>query len=694
MSETDRLALRRQSNKSFTFIGLVSIDSKTEVTVITPDGAAETHSRSGLTFVNFGSLNHFARLDTDGLRLALETSPRSVFEQALLDSTKSLSVTDLKARLTQAGLGTAEVDKAWEQVRKTFEDEADVRANGEGSARKFAWKGSNETRLLPYINASHVIARPIPAPVEAVTDAPAPSPANGQDPLDHSATDATATPVAPEKPPLPDESVAEAASATATLDAAVATAAQTSTPDESALPQNQLLGLLEKWLGSSSPQNLADVENSVLQIGAALTQVPVKDLKALADVPSVERPLVQLLLLARERETKLWASEPGVLDPSAASAAIESAIAESYRTSPAGDLFARFVVRVVQRTDLHQLPLALVAGAFARASALESVPSRSSSHQDLASVLAQRTQTSVGEDWAQADQRVKDVAMGMNRLPLDEEGPRSKFLAALFDIRRQHLDGDLLWKSIELDDLHRAAGGVMRRVLLDPDLAERIVRPAVAQFAAECSTRHDLGKLVALRGTFASYVDERALTTAMSRVAKDDRKMAEWFRGLRQQELLDSVARQRDAAVQEALTAKAATAEAEKRAEKALADRDAASAALKRASEKAVQASEAQLRQAKLDVLRSLASLAVTIRESAAAKDDPALTQRLGFALRREGLVEIADSGETVNYDPGLHDAQGDHIDSGTPVIVSRCGYTYDSRDEQLVLVKAHVRVK
>lgn len=693
MSETDRLALRRESDKSFTLIGLVSIDSKTEVTVITPDGAAETHTRSGLTFVNFGSINHFARLDTDGLRRALESSPRSVFEQALLDSSKSLSVTDLKARLTQAGLGIAEVDKAWEQVRKTFEDEPGVRANGEGSARKFAWKGSEETRLLPYINASHVVAPPKPAPVEAVTDAPAPSPANGQDPLEHSVTDATAAP-APEKPPLPDESVAEAASAAATLDAAVATAAHTSTPDEPAVLKSQLLALLQKWLGSSSPHTLEDVEKSVLQIGAALTPVPVKDLKALADVPSVERPLAQLLLLARERETRLWASEPGVLDPSAASAAIESAIAESYRTSPAGDLFARFVVRVAGRTDLHELPLALVAGAFARASALQSVPSRSSSHQDLAAVLAERTKTSVGEDWTQADQRVKDVAIGMNRLPLDEEGPRSKFLAALFDIRRQHLDGDLLWKSIELDDLHHAAGGVMRRVLLDPDLAERIVRPAVAQFAADCSTRHDLGKLVALRGTFAAYVDERALTTAMARVAKDDRKAAEWLRGLRQQELLDSVTKQRDAAVHEAVTAKAATAEAEDRAERALADRDASSAALRRAGEKAVEASDAQLRQAKLDVLRSLASLAVTIRESAAAKEDPALIQRLGFALRREGLVEIASSGETVNYDPGLHDAQGDHIDSGTPVIVSRCGYTYDSGDEQLVLVKAHVRVK
>lgn len=511
------------------------------------------------------------------------------------------------------------------QVRKTFEDEPGVRANGEGSARKFAWKGSPETRLLPYIDASHVVAPPRPAPVEAVTDAPAPSPANGQDPLDHSVTDTTAAaPVVPEMPSLPGESVAQAASATATRDAAVVTAAQTSTSDEPALPKNQLLGLLEKWLGSSSPQTLEDVERSVLQIGAALTPVPVKDLKALADVPSLERPLALLLLLARERETKLWASEPEALDPSASSAAVESAIAESYRTSPASDLFARFVVRVARRTDLHQLPLALVAGAFARATALESVPSRSSSHQDLAAVLAERTRTSVGEDWTQADQRVKDVAIGMNRLPLDEEGPRSKFLAALFDIRRQHLDGDLLWKSIELDDLHRAAGGVMRRALLDPDLAERIVRPAVAQFAAECFTRHDLGKLVTLRGTFAAYVDERALTAAMARVAKDDRKAAEWFRGLRQQELLDSVAKQRDAAVHEAETAKAATAEAEDRAARALADRDAASAALKRSSERAVQASDAQLRQAKLDVLRSLASLAVTIRESAAANEDPA----------------------------------------------------------------------
>jgi hypothetical protein len=335
--------------------------------------------------------------------------------------------------------------------------------------------------------------------------------------------------------------------------------------------------------------------------------------------------------------------------------------------------------------------LAVLAFTFVRASALESGGKLSKSLVEIAGALANRTKDSLAQEWDVVDALIAEIARGMNRLPLDQDGPRSRFLAALFEIRRKHLDGDLLWKNVDIDGLDLAAGGAMRRALLDPDLEERIVKPQVERLIEDCTTRHSLGKVIALRGAFAKYVDAGAIVTVMERVAKDDLKASEWFVGLRQQDRVNDAEMQRDRAVTEASRTRAEAEEARARLEKAIFERDVAKAALNQASQTNAEASDAQLRQAKLDVLRSLSGLALTIKGSATAKDDPALLQRVDFALRREGLTPIAEAGETVGYDAALHDAQGTHIDPGAPVSVGRGGYMYDSGEETLVLVKAHV---
>jgi uncharacterized protein YukE len=86
---------------------------------------------------------------------------------------------------------------------------------------------------------------------------------------------------------------------------------------------------------------------------------------------------------------------------------------------------------------------------------------------------------------------------------------------------------------------------------------------------------------------------------------------------------VEAATHERDNALEEAVRARSVAEEAARRLDKVVAERDAAKAALNRASQENVQASEAQLRQAKLDVLKTLANLAVTIKESAAAMDDP-----------------------------------------------------------------------
>src|SRR4051794_35901870 len=170
-----RLALRREPDKSFTLLGSVIVDTKSEVTVTTPGGAVETFARSGVMFVAFGSLNHFARLDPEGLQRAFAGAPLAVFEQALVDAKTPLSATDLKVKLTQAGLAVAGVDQAWNDLRKALERSSDVKVTGAGAARKFSWKGSPETRLGTFIagtfaRASEDLTAGEPSPVNTAQE--------------------------------------------------------------------------------------------------------------------------------------------------------------------------------------------------------------------------------------------------------------------------------------------------------------------------------------------------------------------------------------------------------------------------------------------------------------------------------------------------------------------------------------------
>lgn len=686
LSTPDRLALRREPDKSFTLLGLVTANTKSEVTVTTPGGVVERFPRGGIIFVAHGSLNHFARLDPEGLQRAFDGAPRAVFEQALVDAQSPLSAADLKGKLIQAGLAPASVDKAWEAVRQALEGSSDVKFTGERSARKFSWNGESRTRLRAYIAGTSAEPSDDRAPEEptsanSVQGEPTPWSTPRAESLDPAAASGVSEPVeVPEVPAFPATGPREAKT--------LADGKQ-----DQLEPQGILAAMLTRVLATAAPLSLDEIAGSVLRIGSALSSVPVKELRVLADVPEEQRALVSMLLVAREREVRLWPNVPETVDPAMAGAAIEAAIGEVSRSERDRRLLARFASRILQRTDLAAIPLPLVASAFVRSAGAESASELSQPLLDLAGALADRTKTSVGQEWDHTDAIIGEIARAVNRLPLDESGPRSRFLAALFEIRRKHLGNDLLWKNVDLDGLDLAAGGVMRRALLDDDVAERIIRPEVERYMAACSTRHGVARLIALRGSFARFIDAGAVTAVLERVARDDPKAGEWFRGLRQQDRMNAATLERDLAIQDAARARMLAEGAEKRTEKALAERDVARSALNRASQANVQASDAQLRQAKLDVLRSLASLAVTIKDSTAAKDDPALLQRLGFALRREGLVEIAVLGETVTYDPALHDAQGEHIDPGTSVSVGRSGYTYDSGDESLVLVKAHVSV-
>ena len=659
----------------------MTAETDTEVTVTTLSGGSEVYRRKGLIFVTFGSLSHFNLLHTDHLRKAFEADPSAVFEQALVDARGSLNVRSLKERLIQVGLPSEHVEDAWKRAKKTLDESEEVKVTKSGSLNNYLWKGEQNSRLSAFIpltisgGAEELVGQDGDALGLEVSVAPEVPEAEQIAPQ----SDPGTTPSQPE-PSTPGDG---------TFAVGTADVSDGERVDSADL----LLSTLRRVLGDEAPHSVDAIPRSVLQFGSALSKTPEEDLGALADVPDEQRLLVTLLLVARDREIMLWPDAPKNLDPVVARAALEAALDEASRSVESAAVLLRFVSRVLDRTSVADLPFLLVANAFVKSAAVAAGSKPSKNFLLIANALAARTKASVVQEWIEVDPLILDISRGMTRLPLDQDGPRSRFLAALFEIRRKHLDGELLWKGADIDALDLAAGGAMRRALQDPDISERVVRSKVEQLIKECATRRDLGKLVALRGAFAKYIEPNAIIAVMQRVAKEDPKANEWYVGLRQQEVVNKAEAACKEALEEANQARGKAEEAVQRFEKAIAERDSARAALNQAAEANAEASDAQLRQAKLDVLRTLASLAVTIKGSAAIKDDPSILQRVDFALRREGLTAIADSGDSVSYDPALHDAQGNHVETGAQVSVGRAGYSYDLGEETLVLLKAHVSV-
>lgn len=678
MTKQDRLALRRESDNTFAFIGTVTGVSKSEVTVEMPDGRTSTIARKGVVFVNRGSLHHFARLGlTEPLQRAFSDQPSAVFHQALIDAADSLSAKQLKAKLREAGLPSDDIDRSWKSVAKALDEQPEVRVLGTGSAKKFKWVGPRESVLVSYV----------------------PAPFRGNDSADTGAhqlpssqlRDDQPTGTATENAPSPDHlgigaptPRAEGGASDASVDRV------TEAPDGDPADGGTLLTLLVKALGDEAPTSIQQFEREVLATATKLAHAEVSDVKALAAVPEVERLLVQLLAAAAPRPLKL-VLEPRPIPTELAHRALISAIAESTRDRAQLQGLARFARRIYDMTVLEDLPLELVANAFTRAAASERRAAPSKDFLALADALARRTASSSVDEWATTGVAMPAVARAMSLLPLEESGPRARYLASLYARRPELLMSDALWADADLVSLHAAAGGELRRAFQDPELEEVVIRPAVETSLAGCTTRHDLGTLIALRGSFARFISAGALTAAMERVAQNDARAAEWMVRLRRDDTVSELRDKAMAATRAAENAETRATGARTQLERLNTELATVREQLRKAIDHNADAGEAQLRQAKLDVLRSLANLASHVFGSPAAQEDPSLGQRVEFTLRREGLSIIGSPGESVPYDPALHDAQGEHVNPGSPVSVGRSGYTYDAGNETVVLAKALV---
>jgi hypothetical protein len=102
---------------------------------------------------------------------------------------------------------------------------------------------------------------------------------------------------------------------------------------------------------------------------------------------------------------------------------------------------------------------------------------------------------------------------------------------------------------------------------------------------------------------------------------------------------------------------------------------------------------DAAVQRATIPLLRALADLAIEVEElttnGASAR---AMIHRVRAQVKRVGLEPIEGAGERATLDRTRHEPIGDPIDDGTPVVVVRPGYIWNSPHGDVLIARAVVQ--
>lgn len=661
--EPERLLVRREPDKSFTLLGTVVSESAGLLTIRDASGELSEAPRRGNMLVTAGSIPHLQNLHPGLLEQLFEDEPRAVLEQVLVDSPSPLSTAQLKQKLLQVGMPSELVEKHWPELKKVLATSSDVRKQGPGQG-KYEWTSGRQSRLRRFVQEQDHGGSILSTSADAAL--------GGAQAVEPVAVDAAAAP--------PDYTPSET---------------DLAQPVEVAADTDPLVAELRKVLGEVAPESRDRVAGSVLQIGEALSDVADKDLMPLTRLEGEEGELAVLVMLARDREPAALRSRQAPLPATLARAAMMSAIAEVGPLPEASASLRRrfrsFVARLLIRANVHDLPLTLVTGAFINVSVADDGEQPSRQTLAVAGTLVDRAAAATAREWDELGVGIQDVARHSRRLRLEPDGPRAQLLTEIHRVRPDLAIHPAFWRDVTTVEIAVTAGTTLRTLFHDQQFAATVAAPMIRDRVASLTTRQGLAEILALPGVLCEYVDANALADAMGRVSTSDNVFREWHHVFRRTEELELATAEsmRSSEAARAAEARASDLTVEvSRLQTALDEATARLTDVRRANE---QAREAGNRQAKINTLRSLANVALAVKQSPAASEDAALVQRVDFALKREGLVSIGTTADVVPYDPAVHDALGDHVDKGTPVSVLRPGYTYSDGGEVFALVKAQV---
>lgn len=696
------------AERSVRRVGTVTGTKGVTVDVTWPDGAQEsikvglTAPDGGTYIKTFASSWQFEVLTRRAeLEAELSSDPVEVFLLILRGQERARTARDLRDTLQMGQFDPATVRSAWERTKRAIEARGDVVVRGDGAKRTYQWNGSRDVPEPPPVSAP---AGPAPS---STADVPAGKEEWKQEqaaPTEASAADVDATeepaPPEPVNPPVSTAVDANAEPAPAVdvlkhLRLLVRGEAPQVEPsavlDAARRHPAAVRALVDVLTDQAGSRSAVDACRDVLESGLALAEVGEDVLEAAW--PRLEAPGNAFLFGIARRSKTIDAADPiDVLGVPAVAGLVGRAIDEATanRRTDAKSLHRAFgwlLERVLRSEQAADLGVEILSRAATSGGTRDDEQS-----ERLVAVIAQALNRAGASGWNQLSTSSRDrIARASASLPLTAKGSRAKLITSISKVAPTALASAQWWQNVGIDDLFDAASGPLGMILSDATVESKIVRPTYESALNNATTRRRVMELLAAPIVIARTVAPSTVAAAIARSASDDVVARAWMSELRDEDGRHEL----EAAAEEARAQREA---AEERARAAVerADRAQARTAelderLRAAAQATGQLRDSQTRQAQIDAVRGLASLAAFVEKSIGHLDSERVIARVRGLVRRQGLAPLGEIGANVAYEPDKHDLVGPVRDVGAPVVVRSSGYTWNGPEGEIVLVQAVV---
>ncbi len=348
--------------------------------------------------------------------------------------------------------------------------------------------------------------------------------------------------------------------------------------------------------------------------------------------------------------------------------------------------YSILVGRILKRNDVTVSP-EILAGAFVSLWRSGQDSLRQRGMDALEAAIARVEEPS--EFFARVDQVAIQAALA--ELPIRESGLRGRFLLVVARAGKSRIEDAAWWRGLSWEDVLEGSSGRLSTVLTTSDVLLRRVRAVADEHASQISTRRGLFSFLSGPRFAIEHIPPTRVRELFDRVGQQDSLLAGWH-----SELSASAER-------EDLNDRLQAAQAE--LDRVLKDETNASAELSALS-KQLESTQLQLeaarveltglsvrerRQLNIEAAKTIAQIAATVDAEARETDHDALTQKVNRLSGKFGLRPSAMRGESVVFDPALHNAPGTRPEVEELVNVARAGYIWEDGDEQVVVLPALV---
>jgi hypothetical protein len=629
------------------------------------------------TFAVRGGLRHQGLMDPAALSARLEADPVGVIVGLLREHGSALTAINLKEKLVDLRLAKEVVDKAWKraQVKLSKLDEVRVANSANSTNKTYRWTepkpDTTDTRAEPPTELSAAAAdestvaecldaheAPYEAPVVAAEEAASVSDTPGLASEHADSAGKTAAGSAP------DTAVPMAQAVAAVLEDEPAPAARhyATRPLATAVRLGRLDdGGIDRLLESVGEEEQAQA------------------LALLAALPRSAKPIDIAERMTAVASTSIQA----ILGASAA---------ELRERPPAGPEVMSAVGWLLRRVVVLPLDAQAIPPLIELAAAIAVDPGTGELEilDRVAHIIYQQLRNMTRDECKAVDPDV--MARIMSKLPFAPQGGRAALLSAVGRVWPERVADEMWWREATLTDLADCATGLLGRVTVRPEVAERVITPLMVRELSKVTSRVRLVGLLAMPHEFVEHLPAEVVANALRRVAGDDQVVDSWVRAL--------AAESRVAQLQADMErAQAETCRANERAEGAeaasseLATRyERLEKLLQQQHERSVGMRASQERQLRIDVIRALADLAAEVEELTASGTAPeVLVERVRALLSSWDLEAVGEVGASSTFDPESHEPIIGAPEVGAVVTVLRPGYRWRSGGEDVLLSRALV---